>query len=445
MTNKSNKSNYKSYLLLFITLCIISSSLSIRVKSLKALSICVSNCYEIIQQNGKDYKISFTYTAPKTTTVNLAIKFVLNCDTPGDLKVIVDNWLADGKLINSDVTASITGTSCLPLSDITFSGRQLSLFVLGSQSTCGLTCGTEFTLNLTYTSNCLIKCSTICKLTIEQDPVPGSVKFEINPSDLCSQGCPDPLNLILSAINSQGVTVATTSTEGSNVATINNLPVGTYTTGLISDTLLCNTGYVDILPATFTIISGTTICVPLTLTIRPFAQITLVITNFPSAIISNIVGTITDLGTGATVATVLFTTPTATVDINLPNGDYTINLQGVGDVLSGDFFSPISQAFTVNNVDQQVDITYSQAAVHGVSFAFYTYTGPVTLEFTSANYIIANLTANSPSTGNTYYFPNQDVTFAVVSPTGQTVTYAPGNAIITSCTTYASVTIAPPC
>ena len=451
MTNKSNKSNYKSYLLLFITLCIINSSLSLRGKALKALSkTATTYCYEIVQQNGKDYKITLTYTAPKTTTINLAIKFKINCNNPGDLKVIVDNWLADGKLINSDVTASITGTTCLPLSAINFSGRELSLYVLGSQSTCASLQGIEFTLNLTYTSSCLIRCSTICKLTIEQEPataLPGSVRFLIDSNALDCQGCPNPFNLILSVINSEGNIVAqvsigvlvTVATE----ATINNLPVGTYTTGLVSGNILCNSGYVDIFSSSdpFTITSETTTDNNIILGIRPFAQVTFVITNFPSAVTQNIPATIIDNSTGSTVASVTFSLPSATVNINLPNGSYGINLPGAGDALSGDFFSPIVQTFTVNNVDQVVNITYLEAAVHGVSFAFTTYTGTVELGFTSSNYIISNLSASSPSTGNMYYFPNQDVNFAVVSPTGVTVTYDPPNAIITSCTTSASVDI----
>lgn len=441
------------------------------VKAQKSSLNATNSCLQLVQQepSGQNYSTAFGGSQYwSTASITFGLQNI--CDTPQGFtaNVILNNALINGSEITS-TSSSVSQSGPLYMNTSVAGGSSPVITITtpsypNSASWAQLAPGAiqTFTVQTAYSS--LINSLTVSSVSIAGAPaptpvVPGSLQLTVDASQIAAAcGSSNCNNLQVNLISPSSVIVASESVNpavnpvvqynvqnlapGQYSVTVNNVP--TLPNGTInyayqpSSTVAVAAGNLSYESVVF---SYTPTAVNNSVALNLAAIVGPNNSRFESSVIlgriinntNNVVSTFQlNLGSSQTISSQA-----------LPNGTYTLEVQGVGDAASGIYYAPIIQPLVISSANTSVNLKYgnqlSPSQLSEVSFSVNNAINGQTIAFGSDyKYYVYNV---DNLVSGTYLFPESDSVHVNVSSISGYTTATNPTPLVISSTGPASATV----
>lgn len=434
-----------------------------------ALASTSSSCIQLYQYpNGQYYSESINSSSVNWQTGTIQIGLTNTCSSPESFTATVtyNNPLFNGGAMPATgYSTTQSGPLYLTVSGSTTSGV---MEINASTPTCtGSGCGyaqlqpesTQF-VNAILGYSGVINSLTISGVSLSVqgasgESSPGTLNLTLDAAQ-AESGCTSSTacNLQVNVISPANVVVATASvnpyTSATSSYSISNLLPGQYSLAVVESSVpSSNFSYTYSPNATISVGSGSTSSGTVNFAYTPNTNTVSVNLNnsaLPTGFSNNIVlGRILN-SSGAVVQNLQFSEskPVASASSTaLSNGTYTLQIQGLGNPLSGVYYAPIAESFTITESSTNLTPSYAAQMTSGLYTITANVESPIsgqTVAFASDSDYYSYATTNLES--GVYTFPSNDTVQATASTeAGYTAVVSPSPLVISSSLAGTTVTI----
>lgn len=434
-----------------------------------ALASTSSSCIQLYQYpNGQYYSENFNTTNVNWETGTIQIGLTNTCSSPESFTATVtynNPSFNGGAMPTTGYSTTQSGPLYLTVSGSTTSGV---MEINASTPTCtGSSCGyaqllpesTQF-INAVLSYGGAINSLTISGVSLSVqgatgESSAGTLNLTLNAAQ-AESGCTssNACNLQVNVISPANVVVATASvnpyTSATSSYSISNLLPGQYSLVVVESSIpSSNFSYTYSPNATISVGSGTTSSGTVNFSYTQTANTVSVNLNnsiLPTGFSNNIVlGRILN-SSGAVVQNLQFSesSPVASVSSTaLSNGTYTLQIQGLGNPLSGVYYAPIVESFNITESATNLTPTYATQMTSGLYTITANVESPIsgqTVAFGSDSDYYSYATTNLAS--GIYTFPSNDTVHATAgNEIGYTAVVSPSPLVISSAIAGTTVTI----
>jgi chitinase len=418
-----------------------------------------ASCINLVNQaNGQQYSTAISGSSSwSTASVTFTIQNNCGMAESFSAQAVLNNLQINGsKVTSTSASVSQTGSPYMPTS---VTGGTSPIVNIATPTCSGQWCswaqlasGAQMTFVASTSYGSQINTITLDGITLDvtmgnQPPAPGSILATINTSAIVSACGSSCANLSVSLVNSAGQILGTQlippTTNGYQL-NVQNLAVGNYNVVVnnVPNLSSGNISYTFNPSASLTVGSGQQTTESITFAYQAVNTLNVALAKLTtgSSLFANptILGRIVNNATGGDVQN-FTTTLGGTFNLSsaalITGESYTLEIQGLADPSSGTYFAPIIQAFTVDNVTTNLNLSYSQvpmAQLKAVSLTVESAVAGQTIAFASDSYTFIYNTESAVN-GTTLYFSESDTVNATVSSvTGYSTSTTPSPAIISN-------------